>query len=273
MYRKTVAKRPFFELKIQYGNKNSQMKKIEISENLYQYQFPPFEDQHFGFNIYALIDGQEALLIDTAFEAQAQAVLEDLRKDDIEIKRVVFSHFHPDHISGLPVLDSPILYGNGLYQQSLNQYTPTEQHHYFKDVNVLTNESELTFGAFNLKFQLVQGHVICGMFTIINNTFVHVADDVMTSNEGIPLLPSVQVDNAQNHIESLELLKRYSSCTLLLSHGNALTESASILQAIKDRQSYLSAVASHDEPISIEKALQDCDCDFLHKEWHNYVYN
>lgn len=248
------------------------MNKIKIAEGLYQYQFPPFENQHFGFNIYALINGNEALLIDTAFEAQAKLVLEDLRKEGVEIRKVVFSHFHPDHISGLPVLNSPSLYGNGLYKESLNKYTPEEKHHLFEGVNILTDESELNFGSFKLNFQLIQGHVICGMFTIINDSFVHVADDLMASNEGKPLLPSVHVDNAQKHIESLELLKSYSSCTLLLSHGNALSGQATILQSINDRQTYLKAIVNSEQPISVDKAIQDCNCDFLHKEWHEYVY-
>ena len=248
------------------------MKKIKITEGLYQFQFPPFENQHFGFNIYALINGQEALLIDTAFEQHAKQVREDLNKEGIEITKVVFSHFHPAHISGLPALNSPILYGNGLYKASLNKYTPIEKHHFFDAMNTLTERSQLTFGSFNLTFKLVQGHVICGMFTVINNQFVHVADDLMTSNEGAPLLPSVHVDNAKKHFDSLELLKCYASCTLLLSHGNALSGESEILSAISDRQSYLEAITNSPQPISIDAALQDTRCDFLHKEWHEYVY-
>ena len=57
------------------------LKKILLTNNLYQYQFPSFDNQHFGFNIYALINGSEALLIDTAFENHAAAVLEDLKKE------------------------------------------------------------------------------------------------------------------------------------------------------------------------------------------------
>jgi glyoxylase-like metal-dependent hydrolase (beta-lactamase superfamily II) len=249
------------------------LKKIILTNNLYQYQFPPFDDQYFGFNIYALINGSEALLIDTAFENHAKAVLEDLEKEGVEIKQVVFSHFHPDHISGLPVFNSPTLYGNGLYQESLNKYTPVDKHHYFSDVNILSETSKLTFGQFEMQFKLIQGHVICGLFTIINNKFIHVADDLMASNEGIPLLPSVHISNVKEHIESLELLKDYSSCTLLLSHGNALTGELTILKAIESRQKYLQKLLINENPISIEKALEDCECDFLQKEWHNYVYS
>lgn len=248
------------------------MKKIEISKNFYQYQFPPFERQNFGFNIYVLIDENEALLIDTAFEEHAIQVVEDLKVENIEVKHVVFSHFHPDHISGLPALNKPKLYGNALYQETLNKYTPIEKHHYFVGMNSLIDDSTLKFGAFNLHFKWIQGHVPCGMFTIIDEKYIHVADDVMESNDGRPILPSVHVNNAQAHIESLELLKTYSSYTLLLSHGNAIVGKSKILEGIKQRQTYLKAIVCNSELITIEQALVNCDYDFLHKDWHNYVY-
>ena len=249
------------------------MKKIKITKNLYQYQFPSFKNQHFGFNIYALINQNKALLIDTAFEQHAAAVKADLNKQHIEITEVVFSHFHPDHISGLPVLDSPKLHGNGLYQVSLDQHTPIEKHHYFKDLNILTETSTLIFGDFKIQFQLIQGHVICGMFTIINYKFIHVSDDIMASNEGVALLPSVHISNARKHVESLELLKNYSSHTLLLSHGNALAGEDVVINAIEQRQKYLTAVLNSEKAISVEEALKNCQCEFLHQEWHNYLYN
>lgn len=249
------------------------MKKIKLSKNFYQYQFPPFEGQHFGFNIYVLIDGNDALLIDTAFENHAQAVSVDLEKSGVKVKEVVFSHFHPDHISGISALNAPKLFGSALYQQTLNKYTPTEKHHFFNDMNIISEQSLLPFGQFNLRFNLVQGHVPCGIFTIVNDSFVHVADDIMTSNKGEPILPSVQCDNAQDHIDSLERLKQYSSHTLLLSHGNAITGETEILTAIECRQNYLRAIVGSNEPLSIEDAIKDCDCDFLQQDWHNYVYS
>lgn len=240
---------------------------------MYQYQFQPFDNQHFGFNIYAMIDGNKALLIDTAFEQHASAVVEDLMKEGVEIREVVFSHFHPDHISGLPVLNTPKIYGNGLYQESLDRFTPREKHHYFSNVNVLTAKSAVIFGEFEMQFEPIKGHVICGLFTIINNQFIHVADDVMASNDGIALLPSVHRNNVRDHIDSLELLKSYASCTLLLSHGNAISGEKSVLEAIESRQHYLKSILGSEEPVSIEEALAGNDCKFLHLEWHDYVYN
>jgi len=249
------------------------MKKIKITRNLYQYRFPPFEGEQFGFNIHVLINGYEALLIDTAFECHAKLVVEDLKETNIEIKHVVFSHFHPDHISGLPALNRPKLYGNGRYQETLNKYTPIEKHQHFEGINSLDNNSVINFGSFELRFKLIKGHVPCGMFTIIDDKFIHVADDIMESNNGEPLLPSVHIDNAQDHINSLELLKKFASCTLLLSHGNAISCKSKVLQGIEQRQNYLKAIVSSIEPITIERALVNCHYDFLQKSWHKYVYS
>ena len=248
------------------------MKKIELSENFYQYQFPHSEGQHFGFNIYCLINGQEALIIDTAYVKQTEIINKDLQEQGISITQVVFSHFHPDHVSGLPALNSPKLFGNERYQKTLDKFTPKEEHVYFEGLTPLTDASTLTFGTFDLKFRLIQGHVDCGMFTIINDQFVHVADDLMASNTGEPLLPYVHIQNAKKHINSLQSLKLFRNYTLLLSHGNPIVGASNILQAIDDRLDYLHAIEPSPTPLSIEEVIKKCRCDFLHKEWHEYVY-
>ena len=56
------------------------MKRTALAENLYQYQFPPNPGTYFGFNIFALIAGPDALLIDAGFEKHAAAVRDDVRQ-------------------------------------------------------------------------------------------------------------------------------------------------------------------------------------------------
>ena len=199
-------------------------------------------------------------------------MLQELSEHGIAIDKVLFSHFHPDHISGLPALNSPSLYGNPKYQISLKQYLPLEKHHYFDGLTPLENDQQFNFGSFSLQVKHVQGHVICGMFTVINDKYIHVADDIMTSNHGEALLPSANKKHVLEHIASLELLKNYTSYTLLLSHGNALSGEQTILTAINNRQKYLQAVAKSETNITIEQALKGNEQGFLHQEWHDYVY-
>ncbi len=73
------------------------MKKTIITKNLYQYQFPPREGQHFGFNIFALIHERDALLIDAGFDDHATAVRDDLLNSGIKPSKIIISHFHDDH--------------------------------------------------------------------------------------------------------------------------------------------------------------------------------
>lgn len=99
------------------------------------------------------------MLIDTAFEAQATAVRDDLLAAGITITAVVFSHFHPDHISGLPMLNSPQIYGSGHYQTSLDQYTAKDKHSLFSGIKVVDDQSKLQFGRFELGFKPIQGRL------------------------------------------------------------------------------------------------------------------
>ncbi len=248
------------------------MHKTKITTNLYLYQFPPFAGDHVGYNIYAFIHNNTAMLLDTGFEAHGQAVREDLNSLDITIIQVLFSHFHPDHISGLPALAGPKLFGNHHYKNTLDKYTAKEKHHYFEGLNELHENSVLHFGEFELKFELITGHVECGLYTIINDKYIHVADDIMISNEGEALLPAVHISGARAHFNSLEKLKKYAGLTLLLSHGNPISGTEPILTAISQRQSYLEAIAQSESPLSLENALAGCTAEFLHTEWHNYVY-
>jgi glyoxylase-like metal-dependent hydrolase (beta-lactamase superfamily II) len=248
------------------------MNKITITNNLIQYQFPPFEGQHFGFNIYAFINNNTAMLLDTAFEQHAKQVKQDLDEQGITVTHILFSHFHPDHTSGLPVFDNPVLYGSRHYRPSVEKYTPQNKQDLFTDMNVLDEASTLAFGAFTFTFKCIQGHIDCGLFTIINNQFVHVADDLMTSNDGQPLLPSVSAPNAKHHVQSLNTLSKLSHCTFLLSHGNAIENLNDKQQAIQLRKQYLQNIADNVQPINIEQALNGCAQPFLHLEWHDYVY-
>ena len=96
------------------------MEKTAIAKNLVQYQFPPNPGTHFGFNIFALLAGADALLIDAGFEKHATAVRDDLARGGCRPRQIIISHFHDDHISGLKALPKLAVLGSGRYQTSLS---------------------------------------------------------------------------------------------------------------------------------------------------------
>ena len=100
------------------------MRKIELASGLIQYQFPHHEGKHYGFGLHVLLDEEtkSALLIDTGYEEHAAAVLADLMATGYELKVVVISHFHPDHILGLQALPSIDIIGSPRFEETLSQF-------------------------------------------------------------------------------------------------------------------------------------------------------
>lgn len=247
------------------------MLKTELCSGITQYTFDPRRGQHFGYNIFALRDGGRVLLLDTGYEEHALQVLDDLRVDGLTIEKIVISHFHDDHIYGLKVLPRAEVYGSAQYQVTLDRWTPKEDHPIFVPEVKVNEPMTLTFGPHSLILIPLVGHSVCELLTVINGHYLHVADELMTSNDGVPLLPGV-AHTVQAHYNSLQTLLDYTRYELILSHGRAIVGEGAIRRAINARLSYLGAILANPEPITYQAAVKDCGCTFLHPEWHRHAY-
>ncbi|MCE5173414.1 MBL fold metallo-hydrolase [Paenibacillus profundus] len=249
------------------------MLKQEIAEGIILYMFDPRPDRHFGYNITALIDGAQAILIDTAFEEHAQQVVEDLAECGIRIEGVILTHFHDDHMYGLKVLPEVPVYGSAHYQTTLDMWTEPKEHPYFTPDIVFEHSLQITFGRHELTLTSFPGHAHCSSLIIINEQFVHIGDELMFSNDGQPILPSVDYNQyVRRHRDSLAKLRDYSHCTLIPSHGTVISGQQRIDRDIANRIAYFDAILGSGTEISYEEATQQCDCMFLHQEWHKNAY-
>lgn len=250
------------------------MQIIQITNEFLCYQFPARPDRHFGFNIHALIDRDRALLIDTGFEDHAESVRSDLQRRGIKPVGAIISHFHDDHIFGLKALPKMDVYGSPRYGETLDREIPDWQDRLaFQPSRLLSDDTRFSFGGFTFRFLVMPGHAACNVYTLINDDWIHVGDDIMLSNQGEPLLASVEGDRLGDHIDSLNRLRDFSDRTFLLAHGTPIRDATAILSSINNRISYLQAVqTAWPSYISIEQAIATCDCDFLHKNWHEAMY-
>ncbi len=98
---------------------------------------------------------------------------------------------------------------------------------------------KFNFGNFEIKLLKFPGHAGCGLFTIINSKYIHIGDDLMSTNVGLPILPSVEFERIFDHIKSLEKLKEFKSHTFLLSHGSIIDGQTNINFEIENRLKYL----------------------------------
>ena len=133
---------------------------------------------------------------------------------------------------------------------------------------MIEKPQELTFGKHNLTMIPLSGHSVCGMLVNINDEFLHVADEVMFSPEGIPMLPSADGNDFNRHLESLEMLKGYDDFTFIIPAHGPTFSGGKLEEEIRKRYAYISALVENDGNISYEEAIKDCNCTFVHSEWH-----
>jgi glyoxylase-like metal-dependent hydrolase (beta-lactamase superfamily II) len=245
------------------------LKKTLIEGNFYQYQFPPRPDhpkELWGFNFFVLVHDQEALIIDTGFAEHAAAVKADLIQSGIELRKVILSHFHHDHIMGLSVLPGVVVWGSERWP--VEDEAPFATWEKLLPIRALNDTASLKFGTFSLNFRLAPGHSPCSLYTIINSRYVHVADNLMATNEGAPILPWAEFKDVGEHIRSLELLQDLAPEIVLLGHGKSITGQDPIREEIDNRLKYLRAVRDGNGEFSVEQATVDCTCRFLCERWH-----
>jgi glyoxylase-like metal-dependent hydrolase (beta-lactamase superfamily II) len=244
----------------------------EIEKNFYKYMFEPRKDNRYGYNIFVLIGGDKALLIDAGYKIHSAQIKNELKSKGIEIEKVIISHFHLDHINGLNELPGAEIIGSVDYEKTLDIYIDAEFHHLYTPSVKIDKEYECKFGTFDIKIKKFPGHASCSIITVINDKYVHVGDELMFSNDGIPVLPLIGRNQIQRHIDSLEKLKEYVKYIILPSHGKAIMDEKVLSKDINNRLKYLKAVALKVEKISYEEAVRECDEEFLHSEWHDTIY-
>ena len=248
------------------------MKKTELSDGVVRYTFDPLSGMHFGNNIFSILEGNRALLIDTAYEFQAFQVLKDIKDHGFEIAGIVISHFHDDHMQGMKVLTGVPVYGSGHYKATLDMWTEKEEHGYFTPTIQVNEEHLVDFGKRRITLIPFPGHSLCTILTLIDDKYVHVADELMFSNKGAPILPSADPGCIKRHAESLERLKAFNSYIFLPGHGPEFSGTGKINRELDSRLAYFNAILSSSGQLTYAEASRDCGCEFLHSEWHKYVY-
>lgn len=248
------------------------MLRTQLSEDIVRYSFDPQPNRHFATAIYALFDGNQALLIDTGYEFQAAELLEEFQKSNITISAVILSHFHDDHMQGLKTLPKVPVYGSASYQTSLDLWTEQEEHALFTPTICIDAPYLLRFGAHTLTLLPFPGHSPCTLLTKIDETYLHIADELMFSEQGEPLLPSTDPQCIKRHIDSLTRLRAHCGHTFLPGHGPAVMGSERLQREIGYRLAYMEAILHSGRRLTYEEAAKGCGCNFLHSEWHGGFY-
>lgn len=247
------------------------MKVIALQENMILYSFPAESKEKLGHNIYILIDDNKALAIDTGYRRHFALVLEDLNSKGIDIVQVLPSHFHPDHIDGILLLDNCEIYGNRWANETVNMFYEGEECHHLQPTHTLKNEDNICFGDFNIKLKHAPGHSDCSMLIGINDYYLHTGDLFMLSDDKEHVLPYVKYAGIKDHIESLVSIKNKECKSFLLAHGPLPVSEGVIKEGIDNRINYLKAIVESNNTISAQDALAESTQKFVFLKWRDSI--
>ncbi len=236
-----------------------------IEKDFLNYRFPLKEGFRYGFNLYALIAGKNVMLFDSAFRSQIKEVKSDLGSRGLKITHVIATHFHNDHIAGLMALDEDVtVSGSPDFEKTLSKKLPQQ-------VTPVSFNGSRTFGDFFLTFTPSPGHSACSIVTEINKKYLHIGDNLMSRYDGKAILPWVQYNFLERHIDSLKNIRNRGKSVILQSHGPAIIGEQNIKNAIDNRLSYLETVFNSDGNCTYQEAIKNCTCEFVGTEFFDFL--
>ncbi len=243
-----------------------------ITDNVCQYVFIENEDKpYIDVNITALINGENAMLIDTAFANQALVVKQELESKGITVDEIVLSHYHPDHAAGATEFPKAALSCSSHYENNFNNCNDIwhKEHDYRKPQQIILDNSTKMYGNILLDFFETPGHSKCSIVTLIDSRIAHVGDLLMFDVDHKPTLPNICGDGSfEDHIKSLEKIKELGAEVLIFPHGKHLMGKDAINHAIDMRIHYLESVLESNGQADLEEFLIGGLEKWAFTEWH-----
>jgi glyoxylase-like metal-dependent hydrolase (beta-lactamase superfamily II) len=193
------------------------MAKTRIADNILCYNFPFPGQPRVDVNVFVLVNGKRAIIIDPSFKPCFQEVSADLASGGVTVSNVIVSHFHADHCESVPDVPGADVWGASNYRDSLTELPPEEVRGYVVTKPV-SFDRLYSIEGFSVMFHCGAGHAPCGILTIIENRYVQVNDLINTNHAGTPITPLI-MDKIDSFRGSLLFLKDRAE-TLLMPHGS-----------------------------------------------------
>ncbi len=239
---------------------------IKLEENIFVYQFGPEEGKFLGVNIFMIQSDNECTLIDTGFRRHFLQVKKDLDEKGIKISKVILTHFHPDHIGGLPRVKDADIIGSVFAKSTLMKYV--EDYQNYLPTFLVGDKTEIEFGKHTFVLELNGGHSKDGLLITLNDKYIFVGDDVISDNSGNASIPYCSDKDVNAHINSINnIISRLGNKQILPSHGKVLDNDEDIMSDLIKRSTYLHYIKEN-RNASYEDFNNETNISFLGRDWH-----
>ncbi len=244
------------------------MRALDIDRGLVLFQFEPEPGGFEGLNALAVIEGREVILVDAGYEANAEEIAAWLAERSLEVRTVIATHFHPDHVLGSRRFPEATLVGSAAYRITTEAWFEVAALDSLTPDIAIADRLTLRLGSRVLEIESQSGHTEDSLAVLIDGTWMHVGDTLLLSNDGRPILPSVQAKPIGKHLAALRGLLARSGLRFIPGHGGILAERAERERDLRDRIAYLEAVESAKGDISLAEASRGLSRPFLGEAWH-----
>jgi len=220
------------------------MKTIDLGEGLLCFMFDPPPGEFEGLNLLALVDGGEALLLDTGYKENLREALGHLESIGARPTKAIISHYHSDHADGLALLPGLETWGHAAYQETLDRCFRPERHASLAPRHAISAPEALAFGGHRLELIPMPGHTPDSLSVAIDGRVMYAADLLLFTNEGAPVLPSVHARPVSLHADALRKLWNYLGMTFVPGHGAPVMDRTTRERDLANRISYVEAIAT-----------------------------
>ncbi len=225
--------------------------------------------------IYFILEGSSALLIDTGYEAEMLELKTYLDSKQISIEKIIISHYHDDHFTGLKVLSdikqNLTILGSSEFSKTL-EIEYKDDFLYDRDIypTVFCEELQFEYGGHQIRFDKAKGHSECCLHTIIDETYIHTADDIIFTTDNTSLLP-LPCQSIMDQLATLANLKKYVNGIYLGSHFSAGLNNVKDMKAeIDARIGYLHKILEYKGDVEYDIIKNMFPVEF-NPRWHGLV--
>lgn len=247
------------------------MRITSLHPNLEMITFDPSGKSIINTNVLLIKDGTKTLLIDTGYERHFEMIKNYLSSKKYTLNAVLISHFHNDHIGGLPQVRKLPIHGSIFSKDTLSKY-----HEKFDDYlpnNPIIGEKLFSFGETKIKIYTNPGHSKCGTIIIIDNTYLFVGDDIIRSESNEAVIPFLADKDILQQIRALTRIKKLAKNKIIIpSHGSILDNNFDIFKDIDNRLTYLDYFRMYPDK-TYQEFEQETMIPFQGKAWHKYNTN